>query len=180
MFDFEAGFVLDLELGGLFATDCGFITYKRRFRSRCTGGDDIAAGFHRRKNKRRRRFRFLRCDFGKLIGVAIAINEWRDLLLRYFRRYVEKIGVYGDALDFRVVFIDRVDADLDAAWFSGLFARAHAETRFRRKKRRHVTADDCLAIERSDFSAPGNIRAPNRGVVFERRFARKTGEAVLI
>src|SRR5437773_11468772 len=129
MFDFETGFVLDGKLGRLFATDRSFITYKRRFRSRCTGGDDIAAGFHRRKNKRGWRFYFLRCDFGKLIGVAIAIKEWRDLLLRHFRRDVEKIDMHCEALDFGVVFMDCVDADLDAAWFSGLFGGAEGETR---------------------------------------------------
>ena len=37
-----------------------------------------------------------------------------------------------------------------------------------------------MAIERSDFGAPGNIRAANRGVVFEWRLAREVGEAVLI
>src|SRR5436190_8429114 len=90
MFDFETGFVLDGKLGWLFATDRSFITYERRFRSRCTGGHDIAAGFHRRKNKRGRRFHFLRGNFGKLIGVAIAINERRELFFRYFRRDVER------------------------------------------------------------------------------------------
>src|SRR6266853_726186 len=180
MFDFETGFVLDGKLGRLFTTDRSFITYERRFRSRCTGSDDIAAGFHRRKNKRGWRFHFLRRDFGKLIGVAIAINERCELLLRYFRRDVEKIDMRCDALDFRVILIDRVDADIDPFGLPGLFVRAHAEPRFRRKKRRHVTAYDRLAIERSDFGAPGNIRAANCGVVFEWRLAREIGEAVLI
>ena len=117
MFDLETCFVLDRKFRGLSACQSGFVTDQCCLPICCAGRHHVTPGFAGRKKKFSRRFRLLGRDLCKLIGVSITKNERRDLLFRRLRRNIVKIDMNRHARDFGILFIDGVDADIDAAIF---------------------------------------------------------------
>ena len=135
------------QLGGFFAGHGSFIAHDGRFDFYCVDGSDVTAGLACRKNKFSGCFRFLRGDFRKLVGVAIAINKRRDLFLDGFCGDMKKIGANGNTLDLVILGIERIDLHLHPRGLGELLFGANAETRFCREKCGCVAAAECLAVD---------------------------------
>ena len=70
-------------------------------------------------------------DFGKLIGIAVAINERRDLFLDRFCGDMKQIGPNRNAIHLFIFRIDSIDLDFYPSGLRQLLASADAEARFR-------------------------------------------------